>query len=405
MSKPVLLYYCKQTHDMGGLVRAFAIADRLVHRFQVVVLNGGNLPVGLTVPTGVSLVQLPPPGIVVSRNVMSNYDSATVQSNIALRREMILAQYTEIKPQVLFIDTFPFGYEILADELLPTVERARDRVSLRPLVICSVTDLLSGERRGDVEKDDRISAVLDRYFDAVIVHSDPEFARLGEFLQPRDALTIPVYHSGFVVRERDEPPSGGGRDERVLVSPGSGINGGRIFRATIEAHRLLWDVIRLPMTIIADPSMPDKDWQELENATRELPALRLEHSVSDIGSEFAKVRWAVCDCAYNTMVDVISTRVSALLVPGSNGHDSEQLQRSQRLAYRHAARMLLPHHLNGASLANGIQQLIKFEPSASNFNLHGAEITANVIYDLSLSDDIRPDNLTSAIYSDRPRTH
>ena len=387
MSKPVLLYYCQHTHDMGALVRAFAIADRLVHRFQVVVLNGGNPPVGLAVPTSVSLVQLPP------------------QSNIALRSEIILAQYTEIKPQVLFIDTFPFGYEILADELLPTVERARDRVSLQPLVVCSVTDLLYGETRRDEEKDDRITAVLDKYFDVVIVHSDPDFARLGEFLQPRDALTIPVYHSGFVARERDEPPSDSERDERVLVAPGSGINGGRMLRAAIEAHRLLWDVIRLPMTIIADLSMPDQDWQELEKSSRELPALRLEHSVADLGTEFAKVRWVVCDCAYNTMVDVISTRVSALLVPGSNGYDSEQLQRSQRLAYRHAARMLMPHHLNGASLANSIQQLIKFEPSAFSFNLAGAEITANVIYHLSLSDDIRPDNLTLATDSDRPRTH
>ena len=194
-------------------MRAFAIADRLVHRFQVVVLNGGNPPVGLAVPTSVSLVQLPP------------------QSNIALRGEIILAQYTEIKPQVLFIDTFPFGNEILADELLPTVERARDSVSLQPLVVCSVTDLLYGERRRDEEKDDRITAVLDKYFDVVIVHSDPDFARLGEFLQPRDALTIPVYHSGFVARERDEPPSDSERDERVLVAPGSGINGGRMLRA------------------------------------------------------------------------------------------------------------------------------------------------------------------------------
>jgi predicted glycosyltransferase len=50
--------------------------------------------------------------------------------------------------------------------------------------------------------------------------------------------------------------------------------------------------------------------------------------------------------------------------------------------------MLMPHHLNGASLASGIHQLIKFKPAETSFNLDGAEITANLIYHLSLSEDV-----------------
>ena len=48
----------------------------------------------------------------------------------------------------------------------------------------------------------------------------------------------------------------------------------------------------------------------------------------------------------------------------------------------------MPHHLNGASVASGIHQLIKFKPAETNFNLDGAEITANLIYHLSLSEDV-----------------
>jgi predicted glycosyltransferase len=404
MSKPVLLHYCQHTHDAGSLVRAFAIANRLTHRFRVVILNGGEPPAGLAVPTDVELVQLPPLSLGIDSNVMSIHDSVTLRSDIASRCEIILAKYAQRSPSVILVDTFPFGHEILADELMPLIERARHSMSSQPLLICSVAEIASGEGHGKQDHDDRITAVLDKYFDAVIVHTDPSFARLGEFLQPRDTLTIPVYHSGFVLREREELPLAGRRDGRVLVSAGSGIDGASLFRAAIEAHRILWDVVRLPMTLVAGPSLPDEDWQKLDSAAAELPALRLIRSLPDLGTELAKVRWAVCDCSYNTTVDVLATRVSALLVPCGNGHESVHADRSQRLTYWHAARMLMPHHLNGASLANNIHQLMKFAPSASSFNMDGAEITANVIYHLSLSEDIRPDNLTSATFSDHPRT-
>jgi predicted glycosyltransferase len=121
-----------------------------------------------------------------------------------------------------------------------------------------------------------------------------------------------------------------------------------------------------------------------------LPALTVKRSVPDFGAELAKVRWAVCHCGYNTAFDVIASKVSALLVPGGNSHESEQLDRAQRLVHWGVARMLMPHHLNGASVASGIHQLIKFKPAETNFNLDGAEITANLVYHLSLSEEVRP---------------
>ncbi len=101
----------------------------------------------------------------------------------------------------------------------------------------------------------------------------------------------------------------------------------------------------------------------------------------------------------------MATGVSALLVPGGNNDGSAQTDRLQRMSYWCAARMLMPRHLNGASLANSIYQLIKFEPAASNFNLEGAEITANIIYDLAQSGDVRPVSLSTENLTGRPRFH
>ena len=405
MSKPVLLYYYQHSPGMGGAVRAVTIANRLTDRFHVVILNGGTLPPDMTASPDIDFVQLPPLRLDIDSSDVSIDESPTMQNDIALRREMILEKYSQFKPSVILIEDFPFGHGKLGDELMPMLESARNRISSHPLVICSVTDLLSGGRHNKENHDDRTAALLDKHFDAVLVHSDPVFARLQEFFQPRSALIAPVYHTGFVLRERQDMPAADRREDRILVSAGSGSAGGPLYRAAVEAHRLSWDIDQLPMTIVAGPSLPPEEWQGLEKAAARLPALTLKRSVPDFGAELAKVRWAVCHCGYNTAFDVIATKVSALLVPGGNYHESEQLDRAQRLVHWGVGRILMPHHLNGASVASGIHQLIKFKPAETSFNLDGAEITANLIYHLSLSEDVRPALPLPDIDSDRTRLH
>jgi predicted glycosyltransferase len=390
MKKPVLLYYCQHTDGMGGLVRAFTIANRLTHRFRVAILNGGPPPPGTSVPENVDLVQLPPPTVHFDTDVVRTDEIAKIQSELAERRERILEQYELLKPSVLFIETFPFGQPKIADELMPLIEKASHNMFRPPLTICSVTDILPGGRDNKEGRDSRITALLEKHFDAVIVHSDPVFARLEEFFQPRNTLTTPVYHSGFVVHDKDPLPQSYQRERRMLVSAGSGIVGGPLFRAATEAHRLIWDVDQLPMTIVTGPCFPKQEWENLEKSARDLAGLELKRSVPDLGAEFSKVSWVVSHCGYNTAVDVLATGVSALLVPGGNNDGSGQADRLQRMSHWRTARTLMPHHLNGATLANSIHQLIKFEPAATNFNLDGAEITANIIYDLAHSADVRP---------------
>lgn len=405
IEKPVLLYYCQQTGGLCGLVRAFAIANRLARRFRVVIVNGGLLPPGTSVPASIELVQLPPLRSAVDKNDFDVKQQTATPSEIAVRRDMILETNKQLEPRVILLETFPFGALNSGNELTPLIEGAGHRSITRPLIISSVLDILprSGDdRTGD---DDRTAALLNSHFDTVIVHSDPLFARLEEFHQPRNALTTPVYHSGFVARDRNPLPRSDQREKRILVSAGSGITGGTLFRVAVEAHRLIWGVDQLPMTIIAGPCLPEQEWEHLQKTARNLPGLELKRSAPDLGVEMAKVCWAVSHCGYNTAVDVMSTGVSALLVPEENSHGTDQADRLRRMIHWHAARMLMPRHLNGPSLANSIYQLIKFKPAPTDFNLDGAEITANIICELAQSGDGRPVGLSTKYLSGLSRIH
>jgi predicted glycosyltransferase len=362
-------------------------------------MNGGPLLPGTSVPETIDLVQLPPARTDVDSDVFSVDQPAEMQSEIAVRREMILEKIKQFEPRVILLETD------ISDELMPLIEKVGHRSIARPLIICSVIDILPGNRRGKARYDDRTAALLNKHFDTVIVHSDPVFARFEEFYQPRNVLKTPVYHSGFVVRDRNPLPPSEQREKRILVSAGCGVVGENLFRAAAEAHRLIWDVDRLPMTIVAGPCLPEQEWENLEKIARDLPGLELKRSVPDLGAEMAKVRWVVSHCGYNASVDVMATGVSALLVPESNDHRPDQTDRLQRMSHWRAARTLMPRHLNGASLANSIYQLINFKPAATDFNLDGAEITANVIYDLARSGDVRPFGPGTEKLTGRSRVH
>ena len=405
MSKPALLYYCQPGRGMGGMVRAITIAGHLTNRFQVSILSSGVVPSGIKVPVGVEIVQLPPLRLDIDGNNVITHVSPTLAVDIAQRRKIILERYKQLKPRVLLFEQYPFGSRALDDELMPLIESTHDNISTRPIMLCSVTDILLGTRQELEKQDDDTASFLEKYFHAVLVHSDPAFARLGEFFQPRNTLAIPVYRTGFVARKRSNPVGPSQREKRVVVSAGGGRFGGPLYRAAIEAHRLLWQIARLPMTIITGSEFMEAQWQRLNELARDLPGITLVRSVPDIGAEFGKVRWAVCHCSYNMAVDVTSSGVGALLVPVGNGHESRRIERARRLVRWGAGQLLMPHHLNGASLANCVQQLIKFKPQATTSNLDGAEVSANLTYHFSLDDDVRSAGYPSGDLTDRPHLH
>ena len=138
MSKPVLLYYGRHSHGMGAAVRALTIANRLVDRFHVVMLNSGILPPGMSLSPDIDFVQLPPLSLDIDSADVSIDESPTLQNDIALRREMMLEKYSQFKPAVLLIETFPFGRRKLGEELMPVIERARHGISAQPRIICRV---------------------------------------------------------------------------------------------------------------------------------------------------------------------------------------------------------------------------------------------------------------------------
>jgi predicted glycosyltransferase len=299
------------------------------------------------------------------------------------RRDFSLLQYARLKPDVLMIETFPFARGGNKDELQPLLDLARGDAGRHPIVLCCMIDIHAANVADPESENQQIVELLEQYFDAVLVYSDPKFARLEEFFQPQKGLTTPIVYTGFLAAGRSTVIPTGAKEKRILVSAGGGASGGPLFRAAIEAHRLLWEAEGLPMTIITGPSLPRTEAQKLMSLSRHSHALTIKRTVPNIGVEMRKVRWSVSQCGYSTAAEVIRSGVAPLFVPSRDERCAGQIERARRLHHWGASRLLVESHLNAASLAHELMQLLRFVPRETGFDMSGSAKTIGLIEKLT----------------------
>jgi predicted glycosyltransferase len=384
MQRPVLLVYCQHSLGMGHLVRTLALARGLADRFHVVLLNGGRFPDGMRVPSGVTVVDLPPLGMteVAGVNTLVSLDPARdVPAAFTARRAMLLDTLARTRPAAIVIELFPFGRKKFAEELEPFLAAAH-ALDPRPRVVCSLRDILVGSRHDQQRHDDRAGRTVNRWFDAVLVHADARFARLDETFHPTEPLTVPVHHTGFVL-DPDVPvvDDAQPRAPRVLVHAGGGMVGLPLYLAAVDAQRRLVAAGDWPhtMRIVAGPFLPEADWNTLVVAAAAMPTVELVRALPSLREELATAAVSVSQCGYNTALDIAAARVSALVIPFAVGREDEQRRRAHRLAALGAVRVLEPEALDGATLAAALRAQCAFRPAPIAVDLDGAAHATKVL--------------------------
>lgn len=275
-NKPTLLFYCQHSLGMGHLVRALTLAETLADKFAVIFLNGGRFPDNTIPPKSIEIINLPPLGMSEDNQLYSQDDRYSLSEAHALRRQMILTAFNQYQPQAIFIELFPFGRKKFAGELLPLLKAVK-RCDNKPIVLCSLRDIMVNARKDQVRHDDRARWLVDRYFDGILVHSDPKFASLEESFQPSRPLNKPVHYTGFVL-PRGEARQLNIRQRQLVVSAGGGMVGAPLFQVAIKAQPILWDKLRLPMTMVAEIFFLKQigcNWKSKQTIYQVLPCIAL----------------------------------------------------------------------------------------------------------------------------------
>lgn len=376
--RPTLLFYCQHAVGMGHLVRSLALASALTERFEVVFLSGGRFPRGMPLPSGVQVRQLPPLALGPDNRLISCDRRRTAERAQLVRRDRILAVYDELQPHAIVIELFPFGRKKFAPELIPLLERTRRAGGRKPLVVCSLRDILVG-RAGDQSKhDERAVALANAYFDLVLVHSDSRVARLDDTFQPGTPLQVPVEYTGFVLGETPCAEVQSSRRRKIVVSAGGGLVGEPLFRAAVHAQQL---TNGNHMEIVAGPFLPDNAWQALRAEAAHVRGLRVRRFVPNLRNVMQLAAASVSQCGYNTALDILATGVPSLVVPYADGNEDEQTRRARRLEALGAVRVLPAAELDGPTLAGELRALQEFKPAPLAVDLHGARTSTDLIAD------------------------
>lgn len=395
--KPVLIFYCQHSLGMGHLVRALTLAETLAENFTVIFLNGGRFPDNTVPPLGIEIIHLPPLGMAEDNSLYSQDNRYSLYEAQTLRRQMILSVFTQYRPQAILIELFPFGRKKFAGELLPLLKAAKRCKENRPIVFCSLRDIMVNARKDQVRHDNRACWLVDRYFDAVLVHSDPKFASLEESFRPSGELKTPVFYTGFIL-----PRGNSGqqtiRQRQVLVSAGGGMVGAPLFQVALKAQRILWDKLKLPMTLVAGPFLPENDWQQLALEAVHCPGLTLHRSVNTMTQLLASHSVSVSQCGYNTVMDILKSGIAALVVPFAQGQEDEQTNRAKRLSDLGLLRKVSAGELDVERFVTEVEQLLGFQPNAAVLDLDGAKRSANIIHRLLVSEDKATQNASSITY-------
>jgi len=380
-AQPALLFYCQHSLGMGHLARAWALADALSEHFRVVLASGGARPRDLEPPHGVDVIDLPALSQDESGRLIVVGDCRSVEEVRKARTELLLDVYDCVRPWVVVVELFPFGRRKFRQELIALLDATRS--TPRPIVVSSVRDLLVDRGAEQQRHDDRAAALLESYFDAVLVHTDPRFSTLDETFRPSAMPSIDVHHTGFVVprivERREAAPDD--RTRPILVSGGGGRFARALYETSIAAHRQLGPTAP-PMTIVAGPLCPEDTMQQLRSAAADNESVRVVATVPNLAREMRAASVSVSQCGYNTALDILQAGVPALVVPFADNGDGEQLDRATRLARLNALRMLPPSELTPDALARAIHDTLNFVPDPVRLDLDGGRRSAKLLAEM-----------------------
>jgi predicted glycosyltransferase len=371
LSRPPLLCYCQHSVGLGHLMRSYALCAALSERFRVVLVCGGTLPQRIRPPAGVQVLALPPLGVGAAGGFVSHDRRYTVEQAWAAREERILSAFRAVRPVAVLVELFPFGRAKFARELVPLLEAAR---AAGVFTACSLRDILVASRADQRAFDDRAAAIANEHLDAVLVHSDPGFARLEETFAPSVPLRVPVHYTGFVVRAaapQTRPPG-----EHIVVSAGGGLVGEPLLRAAAAAQ----PAAGVPVRLIAGPLLAEDAWRRLRALAG--PGVELRRSVADLGTELRSARASISQGGYNTALEVVRSGVPGLIVPYATREEDEQTRRARRLERLGAVRVLPAERLGAVTLAAEIRRLLAFEPRPASVDLEGARRTGRLLDEL-----------------------
>ena len=370
---------------IGHLKRAATLARALADEgLEVTLASGGPRVAGIAADLqrhGVRLAQLPPASAAdAGFKLLLDGDGREIDESWKRRRsEALLAAWRAADAHVLVLELFPFGRRQMRFELLPLLEAAAG-AARRPAIACSVRDVLGG--RKSPQRQQETLGLVERYFDAVLVHGDPAVIGFERTFPLAARLAPKIQYTGYVV----DAGGGAGNESaagtgEVIVSAGGGAVGAGLLEAAIRARPLTAFRSRT-WRVLAGSNLPEASFAALARLAAETGEGRVvvERARSDFTTLLANCEISVSQAGYNTLIELVQSRARAVVVPFAGGYETEQTLRAHCFAERGLLESVPESALAPATLAAAIDRAARRpRPVPGAIDLQGAQRGASLI--------------------------
>ena len=366
--------YVQHLLGIGHLKRAATLARALAEAGLEVTVACGGPPVAGIEFSGARVVQLPP-ATAADMTFKTLIDEAGRPIDDAWRRNRaaaLLSAWRSARPRVLVVELYPFGRRQMRFELLPLLEAAAADAS-RPVIACSLRDLLGG--RQSPERQEETLDIVERFFDRVLVHSDPSVIRLERTFASAPRLAGKIEYTGYVVDVLSSrgKSSDAGKDE-VIVSAGGGAVGEALLDAAMGA-RSLTALRERTWRVLAGNNLSDEAYTRL--GRRAGDGIVLERSRADFTTLLANCELSVSQAGYNTLMETLSVGARAVVVPFAGAAETEQTERARCFFERGLLETVEERSLSAETLAAAIDRAARLpRPPAGAIDLAGARRSA-----------------------------
>ena len=377
-----IIQYCQHVLGIGHLFRSLEIS-RALSDHEVILVSGGP-PVDINLPKHVTEFRLPELHMDGGfKGLFSAERPAGVEQVKEERQKRLFALLAAEEPDVFLIELYPFGRKAFRFELDPVLQAVDDKRISCGSVVCSVRDIL-------VEKEDRdkheLRAVktLNRYFDTVLVHADPQLVKISETFDHFNQIAIPVDYTGYIA-PKPSPDAGklirrqlkiDEKDILIIASAGGGNVGAPLLTAAVQAFSRLAAKSRSHMNVFTGPFLDQREFERLKKGAGS--KVRITRFSKNFLSHLAAANLSISMGGYNTTMNILASTVPALVWPF--GRNREQRLRAERLAKLGAVRVLDDEALHPDRLAAIMDEWIsRSTRSAVDINLDGAANTARWI--------------------------
>ncbi|MEE4604165.1 MAG: glycosyltransferase [Desulfobacteraceae bacterium] len=377
-----IIQYCQHVLGIGHLFRSLEIS-RALSDHEVILVSGGP-PVETHLPRHVTEFRLPE--LQMNRAFKRLHSTQRPDGIDQVREERqkrLFALLAAEKPDVFLIELYPFGRKAFRFELDPVLQAVDDRKLSCGSVVCSVRDIL-------VEKEDRdkhelrVVKTLNRYFNAVLVHSDPQLVKISETFDHFNQISIPVDYTGYIA---PKPAADAGKmirqklniseeENLIIASAGGGNVGAPILTAAVRAFSRLAENDRCHLKVFTGPFLDQSEFERLKRCAGN--NVQVTRFARDFLSYLAAADLSVSMGGYNTTMNILACGTPALVWPF--GQNREQRLRAGRLASLGVLQVLENEDLDPDRLAVIMDDwMSRSTRPAVKFDLNGAANTARWI--------------------------